>query len=64
MLARGDPPANQEAPNSIGPDEVIVSARGGAHSKPLFSAAIVARSQTIFAKYNWLFLAGYEARVA
>jgi predicted glycosyltransferase len=50
-----DPPKNGSA---VGRDEVIVSAGGGALSEPLFSAAIDARPQTVFAKNVWRLLAG------
>jgi predicted glycosyltransferase len=53
-----DPPPHQKVSNGIGTDEVIVSAGGGALSEPLFSAAIDARSQTVFAKNIWRLLAG------
>jgi predicted glycosyltransferase len=53
-----DPPPNHNDADGIETDEVIVSAGGGAPSEPLFSAAIDARSHTLFAKNVWRLLAG------
>jgi len=50
-----DPPQNA---GEVGLDEIIVSAGGGALSEPLFSAAIDARPQTVFANNVWRLLAG------
>ena len=53
-----DPPPNHNDADGIETDEVIVSAGGGGPSEPLFSAAIDARSHTVFTKNVWRLLAG------